>query len=272
MDSGKVNSVPREPFSDLTNTHHADVDSKKLKRQRERAQPALTEEQKSERNKKRRATYRMKKEITREKESSRAETEHSLQQTIKLTGPIHADDEEDSDWLHRSDSFIKHSDVGQGIDTPGRGNNLNSHELNFVQSGGNQASNASVDKDQILAYHSNNTGAEIIEPESGNNLRRDDISVIQEDSNNEVYIESSAEPETAAENIEIHCNPKPLRNNVPRGEPNTLQKCRSTKFQAAGVKKRVIADGVDNSVVDNDGNIVEGLKRTQAPDVIDIGN
>ncbi|RLN05333.1 hypothetical protein C2845_PM13G03510 [Panicum miliaceum] len=285
----------------------------------------------------------MKKEIAKEKESSRAETEHSLQRTIKLTGPIHADDEEDSDWLHRSDGFIRDSDVGQGANGP-------MEHLVYGNTNYNSGTNASVDKDQVLAYHSNNIGAEIIEPASGNNLRRDDITVIQEESNNEgigvpdtvvpgstqatdpkerrwerdrarraslstqqralinqcrheayhakktqlteesiererqrnrtparrkskreyrhrmkeerantlhpeslvmenpqfvpeiiftttlipipsahewaipdinhrpVYIESSAEPETAAENTEIHCSPKPLRNNVPRGE------------------------------------------------------
>ncbi|KAG2570173.1 hypothetical protein PVAP13_7KG031581 [Panicum virgatum] len=73
-----MNGVSREPFGDLTNTPRAD--SKELKRQRDRARSAsLTEEQKSERNKRRREAYRRKKGITAENESIVTENEHAVQ-------------------------------------------------------------------------------------------------------------------------------------------------------------------------------------------------
>ncbi|RLN41571.1 hypothetical protein C2845_PM01G05360 [Panicum miliaceum] len=211
-----------------------DVDSKELKRQRELAQSAsLTQGQKNERNRKRRETYRRKKEITKEKESKCGETEYSLHQTIQQTEIIALDS---GNNLSLYDISSIQEENNEGVpDTvvsssakPTDPKERNRERVRAQRASLSTGQRALINQHHREAYHAKKTQwtTAAIEP----------------------YIESSSERETAPENKEIHCSPKPLRKRVTHGERNTLQKCRNTEFQATGAKKRVVADGVDNNV------------------------
>ncbi|RLM69845.1 hypothetical protein C2845_PM17G09280 [Panicum miliaceum] len=50
-------------------------------------------------------------------------------------GPSREDDDQDSEWLHRSDNFIRNPYVGQEIISPESGNNLSQNDISIIQEG-----------------------------------------------------------------------------------------------------------------------------------------